>query len=129
MVAYPALMQGLGYGGHQQVLAWRKAVELACEAYRLANELPAYERNGLRGQVRRAAASISHNIAEGNASASPAQYSRYLGIARASTNELRSQIELCLALQLLSLQSATRALTLADEVSAMLWTMRRGLSK
>jgi four helix bundle protein len=44
---------------------WQRAHRVALDVYRLAASLPDYERYGLASQLRRAAASIAANIAEG----------------------------------------------------------------
>ena len=48
-----------------QLRTWQKARQLAVQLYRLAESFPASERFGLSSQVKRAAASIAANIAEG----------------------------------------------------------------
>jgi len=45
---------------------WQKAVELAGDVYRTTRQFPVDERFGLTAQMRRAAVSISSNIAEGS---------------------------------------------------------------
>jgi four helix bundle protein len=52
-----------------------------------------------------------------------------VGIARASANELRSQIELAQALDYLSDTDAREALQLADDVSKMLWSLANKLRR
>ncbi len=44
---------------------WRAAPELRIEIYRLARRLPDFEKFGLASQLRRAASSVTANIAEG----------------------------------------------------------------
>ena len=114
---------------YHDLVVWPKAVRLTRECYRLADLLPRFEDDGLKSQIRRSVTSICNNIAEGNASASRADYRRYLGIARASTNEVRASVECCVELGFLRSADAALALALADEVSKLLWCMRRGLEK
>ena len=52
--------------GFEKLEVWQKAVDLADEVYRLTREFPDYEKFGLANQMRRAAVSISSNIAEGS---------------------------------------------------------------
>ena len=47
---------------------------------------------GLKDQIRRASVSIMSNIAEGFESQTQIQFIRYLGIAKASAGEVRSQL-------------------------------------
>ena len=50
----------------------------------------------LRNQIRRAAGSVMHNIAEGFDAGSDAEFSRFLRIARRSASEVQSQLYLAL---------------------------------
>ncbi|HOO16536.1 MAG TPA: four helix bundle protein [Phycisphaerae bacterium] len=76
----------------RELIVWGKAVELAKVVYRQTQRMPAAERFGLTMQMRRAAVSVASNIAEGNARCTPADYLRFLGIARGSLAELETQI-------------------------------------
>ena len=51
---------------------------------------------GLKDQMRRAAVSVMSNIAEGFESRTPKLFVNYLGIAKASAGELRSQAYIAL---------------------------------
>ncbi len=51
---------------YRDLIVWQKALELTTVVYRLTELLPAAERFGLGTQMRRAAASIPANIAEGH---------------------------------------------------------------
>jgi four helix bundle protein len=63
---------------------WRKAIDFAGTVYTVPRHFPDEERFGLTNQMRRAAVSVSSNIAEGSARHSPADYSRFLEIAGGS---------------------------------------------
>jgi four helix bundle protein len=52
--------------GFEKLDVWKKAIELADDVYRLTREFPDYEKFGLVNQMRRAAVSVSSNIAEGS---------------------------------------------------------------
>ena len=49
----------------QDLIAWRKATELALEIYRCTRTFPKEELYGLTSQMRRASVSVASNIAEG----------------------------------------------------------------
>jgi four helix bundle protein len=70
---------------------WQKAVELADDVYRLTRAFPNEERFGLTSQMRRAAVSISSNIAEGTGRTSDAEFARFVEIAYGSLMEVVSQ--------------------------------------
>jgi four helix bundle protein len=67
---------------------------LAIECYRLTREFPKEERYALSSQLRRAAASITANIAEGFGRGTQADFIRYLFFARGSLFETESHLRL-----------------------------------
>ncbi|MEX2219599.1 MAG: four helix bundle protein [Phycisphaerales bacterium] len=76
----------------RDLIAWRKAVAMVKEIYRLTQSFPDSERFGLSSQLRRAAVSIPSNIAEGFARGTTADYLRFLRIARGSLAEVQTQL-------------------------------------
>ncbi|HWG54266.1 MAG TPA: four helix bundle protein [Gemmatimonadaceae bacterium] len=81
--------------GYQGLEAWQQGMELAAEGYRVAARLPDKERFGLCDQIRRSAASIPANIAEGQSRERPREFARFLLIARGSVAELETHGLLC----------------------------------
>jgi four helix bundle protein len=51
---------------YRSLVAWQESMELVREVYELSAMLPVDERFGLAAQLKRAAVSISSNIAEGS---------------------------------------------------------------
>lgn len=70
---------------------WQKAIDFADRVYTLPKTFPADERFGLTAQMRRAAVSVSSNIAEGSSRKSRADYARFVEIATGSVFEVVSQ--------------------------------------
>jgi four helix bundle protein len=66
---------------------WAKAHEMTLAVYRKTQTFPKEEVYGLTSQLRRAAASIGANIAEGCGRRSDGEMSRFLQIARGSASE------------------------------------------
>jgi four helix bundle protein len=79
---------------HEQLEAWKSAMELAKAVYELTAHFPAEERYGLTQQMRRAVVSIPSNLAEGAGRNGPKEFFQFIGIAQGSLAEL----ELCLQL-------------------------------
>jgi four helix bundle protein len=52
---------------YRDLIAWRKAMELVTDIYRVTKFFPRDELYGLTNQLRRAAVSVPSNIAEGQA--------------------------------------------------------------
>ena len=67
---------------------WNEAIAFADVVYQLTRNLPAEERFGLTNQMRRAAVSISSNLAEGCSRSSRADYARFVEIATGSLFEV-----------------------------------------
>ena len=63
---------------------WQEAIEFADPMYELTSGFPDEERFGLTNQVRRAAVSISSNIAEGSSRVSRTDFARFVEIATGS---------------------------------------------
>jgi four helix bundle protein len=83
---------------------WAKAHELTLTVYEKTRGFPKEERFGLTSQMRRSAASVGANIAEGCGRRSDGEMRRFFQIARGSANEL--EYHLLLAKDLHFLQAA-----------------------
>ena len=70
---------------------WHEAIAFADCVYQLTRAFPAEERFGLTKQMRRAAVSISSNLAEGCSRSSKSDYVRFVEIATGSVFEVVSQ--------------------------------------
>lgn len=72
----------------RDLLVWQKAHLLTLAAYEMTGGFPQREIYGLTNQIRRCAASIAANIAEGCGKRGNAEFQRYLNIASGSASEL-----------------------------------------
>ena len=70
---------------------WRDSIDFAGSVYESSRTFPSEEKFGLTSQMRRAAVSISSNIAEGSSRASDVDYARFIEIAYGSLMEVVSQ--------------------------------------
>ena len=75
----------------EKLEVWQKAIDFADAVYRITRSYPSDERFGLTNQMRRAAVSISSNLAEGSSRSSNADYARFVEIATGSVFEVVSQ--------------------------------------
>jgi len=87
----------------QELDVWRLAHELTLSIYTASAAFPAEERFGLQSQMRRSAASVPANIAEGSAHSNDG-FRRYLRIALASATELEYHLILAQDLNYLDAQ-------------------------
>tara|TARA_R110002012_G_scaffold99570_1_gene237624 strand:+ start:1530 stop:1880 length:351 start_codon:yes stop_codon:yes gene_type:complete len=76
---------------HKELDVWRKSIDLVELIYSLTSSFPKSERFGLTSQMRRAAISISSNIAEGSARKGDKELLQFLNIALGSLAELETQ--------------------------------------
>jgi four helix bundle protein len=99
---------------------WQKSHQLALAVYAATQTFPQEERYGLTSQLRRSAASIPANIAEGAGRRSDAEYARFLDIAAGSGNELEYHLLLAHDLKLLPTQTYQPLRLQVNEVKKML---------
>ena len=102
------------------MLVWQKAMRLAVSIYRLSKEFPREEIYGITSQMRRSAVSIPSNIAEGHGRLNAKEFGQFLGIARGSTYELQTQLELARELRMGDPGQIATLLELAEEVGRMI---------
>jgi four helix bundle protein len=77
---------------YRDLVAWRKATDLALEIYRATRKFPKDELYGLTSQMRRAGVSVASNIAEGKGRHSRKEFVQFLYRARGSLLELETQL-------------------------------------
>jgi four helix bundle protein len=73
---------------HERFRAWQLAHELVLAIYQVTADWPSAERYGLTAQIRRAAAAVPTNLAEGAAKHGRREFRRYADIALGSTAEV-----------------------------------------
>lgn len=87
---------------YQTLNVYKDAKALVVEVYKLLKQYPAEERYALCDQIRRAAISITSNIAEGMSRYSDKEKVHFLEIAYASMMEVESQLEISVDLEYIS---------------------------
>lgn len=109
----------------EKLEVWQEAVELAVHVYELFRDCRDFE---FRGQIQKAAVSVSNNIAEGYERSSNAEFVRFLDIARGSCGEVRSQTHVAVRVRLLPEANGTAVIAEAKRLSkriARLMEIRR----
>ncbi len=76
----------------EDIEAWRLARELAQKVYALTKKSEFARDFGLKGQIRDAAGSSMHNIAEGFDAESNPEFVRFLRYAKRSCTEVQSEL-------------------------------------
>jgi four helix bundle protein len=118
---------GLKPKSYRDLLVWQKGIELAKLIYGLTAKLPAEEKFGMVSQMRRAAVSVSSNIAEGQARRTTGEFVQFISHAEGSLAELDTQLFLSVELRLLSVEASKAAFDLIAELRRMLNGLRRKL--
>ena len=80
------------YERFEELPVWKAAIDLALRIYVLTRDRFFSQSGDLRDQLRRAALSVSNNIAEGFERGSTAELLAFLYIARGSAGEVRSML-------------------------------------
>jgi len=108
---------------------WQEAIRFADLVYELTGDFPGEERFGLTNQMRRAAVSISSNIAETSSRASRTDFARFVEIATGSLFEVVSQTTVALRRKMIAQNDYNRIYAAAEKQSRMLSGLRRSLSE
>ena len=108
----------------EKLSVWQKAIDLADAVYRITKSYPSDERFGLTNQMRRAAVSISSNVAEGSSRSSHADYARFVEIATGSVFEVVSQSFISRGQGFLAEDGFHEIYSSAEELSRMLSGLR-----
>ncbi|MGH7590657.1 MAG: four helix bundle protein [Gemmatimonadales bacterium] len=116
-------------GRYEDLRAWRRAMALVEEVYRVTTA-SSFDRDwGLRSQLRRAAVSVASNIVEGYERGSRREFTRGLTIAKGSCGEVQVQLLLAIRVGHVSADDARVATDLAAEVSALLARLRASVRR
>jgi four helix bundle protein len=112
-------------GGFKSLLVWQKSQDLAVRVYATTRTSTFAREFGLVDQMRRAAVSISSNIAEGDERDTNKDAVRFIFISKGSVAELRSQLDLSFKIGLLPEKEFAEIDFICEETAKML----RGLIK
>ena len=110
---------------YRDLVVWQRSMELVEELSRICARLPRYETFGIAGQIRRAAASIPANIAEGYGREYRADSVKHLSIAQGSLAETETLLTLCEEIGWFPTSETYALRALLMEVGKMLTTLRQ----
>lgn len=80
---------------YRDLQVWSKAHDLTLDLYRVSRDFPREEIYGVTNQLRRAAASLGANLAEGCGRRTSNELARFVKIAMGSASELDYHLLLC----------------------------------
>lgn len=117
----------MGVQRFEDLIAWQKARAFTVQVYHVTAQ-GKFERDyGLKDQIRRASVSIMSNIAEGFERGSPADFHRFLVIAKASCAEVRSQLYLAGDIEYLTSEEFEQLMSQANELARIIGGLRRSV--
>lgn len=111
----------------ENIIAWKKAHYFRLLVYSITRSFPNDERFGLTSQFRRAAVSISANIAEGYKIISKADKLRFLNISEGSIEECRDYIILSKDLEYINSEQFIQLHDSLEEASKLLTAYCKGI--
>lgn len=113
----------------EQLIAWQKARKVTSEIYKVTNLSDFANDYGLRNQIRRAAVSTMSNLAEGFERGGPAEFHRFVSIAKGSCAELRSQLYVAMDVGYLQQHSFDLLMAQASEVGQIIGGLRAAVDR
>lgn len=112
---------------YKELTVWKKSYQLTLDIYNATKGFPKEELFGVTSQIRRAAASIPANIAEGNMRQSPKDYQYFIRIARGSMAEVDVWLNLSHDLKYLDSVAYNNLAQQCDEIGRMLNGLMKSL--
>ena len=114
---------------YRDLVVWQQAMELAKLCYAKTRSFPRSEIFGLTAQIRRSAASVPANIAEGNGREHTGSYIQSLRISQGSLKELETHVLLAQAVELMGEADAEEILAKSERVGKLLRSLIRTLQE
>jgi four helix bundle protein len=114
---------------YRELDVWKKARALAVHVYRRTEEFPQREWYGLVQQMRRAAVSITCNIAEAHGRETSRERIRFLTIARGSLLEVETQAFIAGDLEYLNTRQTEIVVEATNELARQLNALIRYYAK
>ena len=111
---------------HRDLEVWHRGIDLTVAVYRATATMPKSETYGLTDQIRRAAASVPANVAEGSGRRTSKDLLHLLSIASGSLREVDTHLQIIERLEMPV--ETTEPKRLVEEVSRMLAGLIRSLA-
>lgn len=110
-----------GARSFEELEVWQVSRKLCKEIYEITNQSGLSKDFALRDQIRRSAVSILSNISEGFERKGDKQFNYFLGVAKGSAGELRSQLYIALDLNYISEIEFEKLNTSVTSISKMIY--------
>jgi len=109
--------------GHQKLIVWKVADELAKEIYKITVKFPKDELYGITSQLRRAALSIVLNIIEGYSRNNKNEFRQFLRISLGSLAETGYLLEFSFGQNYLLKEDFEKLISLKNRCGSLLWKL------
>ena len=116
----------MGVEKFEDLEVWRLSTNLSIEIYKAFKVCKEF---GLKDQIQRSAVSIPSNIAEGFDRKTNKEYIYFLHISQGSCAELRTQLYIAKAVNLLSNEELNNFIGITRKISAMIHRLIQSRSK
>lgn len=110
----------IGTTHFSQLTVWQLSKDLCVYIYTVTKVFPREEQFGLCHQLRRAAISISSNIAEGYGRRQCADKAHFYQIAKGSTDEVECQLRISFELQMINTENVQIGIDHCNRIKKML---------
>jgi four helix bundle protein len=114
---------------YRDLKVWQEAMLIAERVYGLTAGFPKEEVYGMTSQIRRAAASVAANIAEGHGREHSGSFVQFLRMAQGSLKELETHLLLALRVKLAASRETEPVLDRCDELGRMLRSLIRSIQR
>ena len=111
----------------EKLIVWQKSLDLSDEVNQLTKTFPKDEIYVLASQIKRAADSVSLNIAEGSTGQSNPEFGRFLGIALRSNIEVVSCLYLAQRRGYIAKDKFENIYKMCEEILVMINSLRKSL--
>src|SRR6187397_3288367 len=111
----------------EKLIVWQKAVDLSDIVNQVSKHFPKDEIFVLTSQIKRAADSVSLNIAEGSTGQSNPEFGRFLGIALRSNIEVVSCLYLAQRRGYITTSKFEKIYKMCEEILVMINSLRNSL--
>jgi len=114
---------------YQDLQVWQKGMRLAVDVYSVTRKFPREELFGMIQQLRRSAASVPANIAEGYGRENRGDHVQFLRIAQGSLKELETHLLLSVEVGLCCPDNVRPLIAKSEEIGRMLHSLIRRLQE
>jgi four helix bundle protein len=112
---------------YRDLRVWQEAMAVASACYVLTKAFPKEEIYGMTAQVRRAAASIAANVAEGHGRESTGSFVQFLRVSQGSLKELETHLLLAAQVHVAEPEAVEPILVRCESLGRMLRRLIRSL--